>query len=81
MGRKHAIVFKGLCPYHLQIPFGKEINVSFYPSFPFSIPSLASGSDFLTLKLLAKKFGFIPRFKVEKFADAIGNDGMIYSVS
>ena len=80
LGKRHALVFRDFCPYDLQNPFGKEINVSFFMSPPFSMPSPASGSDFLILKLLARKFGLVPRFNVEKFGDSIGNDGLIYSV-
>ena len=68
LGKRHALVFKGLCPLNLQNPLGKEINVSFHLSTPFAMHAPAGGSDFLTLKLLARKFGFIPRFNFEKFA-------------
>ena len=81
LGKRHALVFKGLCPLNLQNPLGKEINVSFYLLPPFAMPAPARGSDFLTLKLLERKFGFIPRFNFEKFVETIANDSLIHSVS
>ena len=75
LGKRHALVFKGVCPLNLQNPMGKEINVSFFLSPPFAMPAPAGGSDFLTLKLLARKFGFIPRFNL-----ANANDGFLHSV-
>ena len=75
LGKRHALVFKGVCPLNLQNPVGKEINVSFFLSPPFAMPAPAGGSDFLTLKLLARKFGFIPRFNL-----ANANDGFLHNV-
>ena len=66
LGKRHALVFKGLCPLNLQNPLGKVINVSFFLSPPFAMPAPARGSDFLTLKLLERKFGFVPRFNFKK---------------
>ena len=64
LGKRHALVMKGLCPSHLQNPHGKEIDVGFGYFPPFSIPSPLGGlgSDFLVMKLLARKIGFIPKF-------------------
>ena len=64
LGERHALVVKGLCPFHLQNPLGKEINVEFKLNPPFAIPSPLGGvgSDFLMVQLLARKIGFIPRF-------------------
>ena len=64
LGERKAVVVKGLCPFHLQNPRGKEINVEFKLNPPFSIPSPLGGigSDFLMMQLLARKIGFIPRF-------------------
>ena len=64
LGKRHAVVFKGLCPFHLQDPLGKEINVEFgyYPPFSMPSPLGGIGSDFLLVQLLAMKIGFIPRF-------------------
>ena len=61
----HALVFKGMCPVHLQNPVGREINVEFGYAPPFSMPSPlvgAIGSDILVMQLLARKIGFIPKF-------------------
>ena len=64
LGERHSLVFKGLCPFHLQNPLGKKIDVSFIYFPPFSLPSPIGGigSDFLIMQLLARKIGFIPRF-------------------
>ena len=68
LGMRHGQVLKGLCPMHLQNPFGKELNVSYTLSTPYSMPSPVggvSGSDFQIIKLLTRKYGFIPRFIYE----------------
>ena len=67
LGKRHALVFKGLCPFHIQNPLGKELNVMFYLNPPYSAPSPVGGvgSDFLVMHLLARKFGFLPRFIYE----------------
>ena len=73
---------KGFCPSDLQNPSGKEINVSFCLQPPFAITghNPVGGSDLLTLRLLARKFGFIPRFILKKFVDSNGPDDLIHSV-
>ena len=68
LGKMHALIFKGMCPFHLQNPLGREINIVFGYAPPFSIPSPHGGgigSDFLVMQMLARKNGFIPRFIYE----------------
>ena len=85
MGKRHAEVINGLCPRHLKSPYGKNINVSFVFSRPFSIFPPHGGSDFLIIKVLAKKSGFVPTFVREQFADSIKingtTNGLIHRVS
>ena len=74
LGMRHGLVLKGLCPMHLQNLFGKELNVSYTLSTPYSMPSPVggvSGSDFQIIKLLTRKYGFIPRFiyKANSYSD------------
>ena len=71
LGKRHGQVFKGLCPGHLQTPLGREINISFTYLPPFSMHPPDGGSDFLLIKLLAKKSGFIPVFIEHTYHDLI----------
>ena len=80
LGRMHALVVRGFCPSDLQNPSGKEINVAFCLQPPFAISAKAGGSDFLTLQLLARRFGFIPRFIFKILVDSNDSDGLIHSV-
>lgn len=46
----------GLCPDHLQEPFGKILNISFIGFPPFIT------SDFVVTKILGQKFHFTPKY-------------------
>ena len=71
LGKVTAQFVKGECPGHLQSPFGKQIKVSFIGTRPFVVTyNPVGGSDFHVIKLLAKKFKFIPRFIPERRIDA-----------
>ena len=66
LGKTYAEEFKGSCPSHLQEPFGKTLKISFAGLPPYIIGFIDNkplgGSDILVTKILAKKFGFIPKF-------------------
>ena len=80
LGKRHALVVKGLCPSNLQNPLGKDINVSFCLHVPFAKPDPDGGSDFLSVKLLARKFRFNPRLIFERIVDSNSSDGLIHRV-
>ena len=71
LGKRYAERIKGSCPFHMQLPFGKTLNISFIGSPPYVIYNPLGGSDFLVTKILAKKFHFIPNFIPSKNNDAI----------
>ena len=62
LGKKNAQEYEGFCPLHVQEPFGKTLNVSFVGDRPFIIYNPLGGSEFITTQILAKKFGFIPKY-------------------
>ena len=64
LGMRYAEEYRGLCPSHLQEPFGKTLNISFLGIPPYVIykPKPVRGTSFLVSKILSKKFGFIPKF-------------------
>ena len=68
LGKMYAQEFKGSCPSHMQEPFGKTLNVSFIGFHPYVSPRSYTfpfgrfGSEFVVTNILAKKFGFIPKF-------------------
>ena len=61
LGETHAQIFHGMCPRHAQSLQGKELKISFIGPEPFVTYNPVGGSDFLVIKLLAKKFGFLPK--------------------
>ena len=71
LGKVKAQFVKGVCPGHLQSLFGKQIKVSFIGTRPFVTYNPIGGSDFHVVKLLAKKFKFIPRFIPERRIEAV----------
>ena len=80
LGHRHAQLLKDICPWNLQNPFGKEINISFRLSPPFFTHPPLGGSDFLIIKMLARKYGFIPRFIPEISYDNVQSNGSIYGL-
>ena len=73
-------MFNGLCPRYTQNIRDKEIMVSFIGPKPFITYNPVGGSDFLVIKLLAKKFGFIPKFVPERTFDTVISNGKSYGM-
>ena len=69
LGKVKAKFVEGMCPGYLHSLFGKQIKVSFIGPRPFVTYNPIGGSDFHVIKLLAKKFKFIPRFIPERSID------------
>ena len=80
LGKMRAQIVKGVCPKHLQSPFGKQIKVSFIGPRPFIIYNPIGGSDFQVIKLLAKKLKFIPSFIPERRVEAVFPNGTKYGL-
>ena len=76
LGERHALIVTGLCKEKFQNPMRKKINISFYYAPFWSTNPPLGGSDFLLIKLLARKSGFIPKFIHERNIEAT-----IHSVS
>ena len=62
LGKINAEEYKGFCPLHMQEPFGKTLNVSFIGFPTFVIYNPLRGTEFIFTQILAKKFGFIPKY-------------------
>ena len=58
----YAQEFKGSCPSQMQEPFGKTLSISFIGIEPYVSYISPHGSDFVVTNILAKKFGFTPKF-------------------
>ena len=80
LGETHAQIFLRMCPRHEQSPQGKALKVSFIGPEPFVTYNPVGGSDFLVIKLLAKKFGFLPKFVPELSMDAVISNGTLYGM-
>ena len=81
LGKEHAQIFYGLCPRHVQSPYGKELKISFIGPEPFVTYNPIGGSDFLIIKLLAKKFGFLPKFVPEISFDTVKSNGTSHGMA
>ena len=81
MGKRYAQIINGACPKHAQDPYGKVLNVTYstFPPFIMAFPR-GHGSDFLVVKLLAKKFGFIPKFIYVRITDIVKSNGTTYGM-
>ena len=71
LGKRNAEEYLGICPLHVQEPFGKTLNVSFIGQPPYVIYNPLGGSEFVITQILAKKFGFVPKFIPAKSWDTI----------
>ena len=80
LGKKNGEEYKGFCPSHVQEPFGKTLNVSFIGAAPYVVYNPVGGSEFDVMKILAKKFGFIPKFIAAKSFDANMKNKTTYSM-
>ena len=84
LGKNHAVPYIGPCPKHLGNPYGKELKISFIGGKPYISYNPVGGSDFLVVKILAKKFRFSPKFIPERSYDIVINNkttyGMLYQV-
>ena len=85
LGKVYAEVYKGVCPLHLQEPFGKTLNISFIGSAPFITYNPIGGSELIVTNLLAKKFQFIPKYlparTQDKYEDNNSSYGLLHWVS
>ena len=76
LGKKYAILYNGSCPKHLQQPYQKELPISFIGLPPYIKYSPFGGSDPLIVAIMAKKFGFKPKYLPAKSVD----QGMVQQV-
>ena len=79
LGKKYVQIHQGFCPLHLQKPANKELKIFFIGAHPFvKYPKdfgKLGGSEFLVMKLLAKKHKFTPHFLPAKSFDIVETNG------
>ena len=86
LGKKHAQVFSGMCPWHTVNPIGKMLQVSFLGGRPYInyLTYPIGGTDFILTRLFAKKHGFFPEFIHARNLDIVKSNGtttgLIHSV-
>ena len=80
LGKTNAELYSGQCPKHLQSTHGKDLKISFIGIKPYISYNPAGGSDFLVVKILAKKFRFSPKFIPERSYDMVRNNGTTYGM-
>ena len=76
LGKTYATIHEGTCPKHLQHPYQKELPISFIGLPPYIKYSPFGGSDPHTLSIMAKKFGFRPKYIPARSVD----QGMVHEV-
>ena len=77
LGAKYATIHNGSCPLHLQQPHQKELPISFIGLPPYIKYSPFGGSDPHIIGIMAKKFGFKPKYVPAKSVD----QGMVHQVN
>ena len=80
LGKMYADKHMGVCPLHLQEPFGKRLNISFIGTLPFITYNPIGGSDFIVTRLLAEKFQFIPKYIPARILDKFEENGSSYGM-
>ena len=80
LGETHAVSYNGTCPNHLQNPSGKELKISFIGFIPYIAYNPVGGSDILVVSILAKKFGFLPKFIPARSFDTITTNATTYGM-
>ena len=85
LGKMYAQVYPGVCPLHLQEPFGKKLNISFIGPTPFITYNPVGGSAFIVMSMLANKYKFIPNYIPAKGFGIVEKNntkfGMLYKVT
>ena len=85
LGKEYPRLHDGLCPWHLQNILGKKLSISFIGLEPYiKYRPTIGGSEFEVIKILAKKFKFLPHFIPEKSYDSVTingtTSGMVFRV-
>ena len=80
LGKTNAELYSGQCPKHLQSTHGKDLKISFIGTKPYISYNPVGGSDFIVVKILAKKFRFSPKFIPERSYDMVRNNGTTYGM-
>ena len=71
LGKMYTQEYTGVCPFQLQEPLGKNLNISFIGTPPYINTGLIGGSEFIVANLLAEKFQFIPKYIPARSADTV----------
>lgn len=80
MGKEFADISEVMCQSELQNPFGKTLSISYIGIIPFIKRNPFGGSEPLVIKLLAKKFGFSPKFVPERAFDITKINGTTFGM-
>ena len=84
LGKKYALIYQGTCPVHLQEPANKELQIFYIGMDPFiQYPKhygKLGGSEFMVMKLLAKKHKFTPILRPAKSFDIVKTNGTQYGL-
>ena len=80
MGRAYGQKYNGPCPLHLQLPFGKQLQVSYIGTKPYIDYDPLGGIDFLIVNILAEKFKFQPEYIPERAYDVVKENGTMYGM-
>ena len=80
LGRAYGQKYNEPCPLHLQLPYGKQLKVSFIGTKPYIDYDPLGGIDFLIVNMLAEKFKFQPKYIPERAYDIVKENGTIYGM-
>ena len=80
LGKAHAEIHHDKCLSELQHPNGKTLPISFIGIVPYIKHIPFGGSEPLVIKMLAKKYGFLPNFVPERAYDVTKVNGTTYGM-
>ena len=80
LGQTYAEISQGECSPDLQQPRGKSLPISFIGLPPYIKYNPVGGSEFLLTQILAKKFGFLPKFVPERAFDVTKENGSLFGM-
>ena len=80
LGTMYVQELVGVCPSHLQEPFGKTLSISFIGPPPFITYNPFGGSDFIVTKILAQKYSFTPKYIPARSYDKVEENNKTYGM-
>ena len=80
LGKSYPVIHNIKCHPNMRSPNGKTLPISFIGIVPYIKQNPFGGSENLVIKMLAMKYGFLPRFIPEKTFDVTMANGTTFGM-